>query len=217
MKGESGRCIKSSPAHPKDSQGDKGLGYEVANMYENYVSCSVNHSFTVWAQMNCGIVILEYARAIREGKNPLMEKPGPSVYSGSQLTSVFWVHNVAEHWPEQLNQSQIITCTVSTVGTSFASLLTLMHPSLWNRVNLCLHSCLVSVSSVFSVLLLISLLVLIFKILFHQMLNWSRSRWFKSFSWPYFFLKDDGSPQSFHVLIMHQTLLNPMLAVSESP
>ena len=39
--------------------------------------------------MNRGIVILEFAHAIREEKNPLMEKPGYLVHSGSQLTSFF--------------------------------------------------------------------------------------------------------------------------------
>lgn len=39
--------------------------------------------------MNPGIVILEFAGAIREGKkNPLMEEHGHSVYSGCQLTSL---------------------------------------------------------------------------------------------------------------------------------
>ena len=36
--------------------------------------------------MNCGIVILEFARVIVEEKNPLMEKLSYSVYSGSKLT-----------------------------------------------------------------------------------------------------------------------------------
>ena len=37
--------------------------------------------------MNRGTGLLEYAPAIREEKNPLMEKHGRSVYSGSQLTT----------------------------------------------------------------------------------------------------------------------------------
>lgn len=59
--------------------------------------------------LNLGIVILEFAHAIREEKNPLMEKPGHSVYSGSQLTYIFWAHNVTEPRPDQLKQPQIVT------------------------------------------------------------------------------------------------------------
>ena len=49
---------------------------------ENDVSCSLNHSFS---PMKCGVVVLEYACAIREENNPLVEKPGHSLYSDSQL------------------------------------------------------------------------------------------------------------------------------------
>merc|ERR1712035_273013 len=84
--------------------------------------------------MNPGIVILEYVRTIR-GKN----------CSFSVFDLIFWAHNVAEPRPEQLKKTQIITlppqaCTVGTRHdgciTSSASLLTLMPPSLWNRLNL---------------------------------------------------------------------------------
>ena len=49
MMGESDRCVKSSPARPKDSQWGSGLD-----------------------SMNPDIIILEYVRVIREEKNPLM-------------------------------------------------------------------------------------------------------------------------------------------------
>lgn len=40
--------------------------------------------------MNPGTVIQENVFVIREEQKPLMEKPGHSVYWGSQLTSFFW-------------------------------------------------------------------------------------------------------------------------------
>ena len=42
--------------------------------------------FHNWGSMNLGIVVLDYARTIREEKNPLMREPGHSVHSGTLLT-----------------------------------------------------------------------------------------------------------------------------------
>ena len=124
--GELDHCAKPSPAHPKDSQWGSGLDSVVAI---DVWTCCVSlpeplfHSLSL---MNPGIVILEYARAIREEK-------------------MFWAHIVAEPRPDQLNQPQITAlppkaCKFGTRHdgyiTSSTSLLTLMGPSLWNRVNL---------------------------------------------------------------------------------
>ena len=100
----------------------------------------VTHSFTVWAQWI--VALLSWNMPSGKKKHPLMEKPGHSVYSGSQLTYFFGHITLLTL---ELNQSQIITlapqaCTVSTRHdgciTSSASLLTIILPSLWNRVNL---------------------------------------------------------------------------------
>lgn len=58
---ESGRCVKSSPAHPRNSEWGSGLDSVVANPCVD-VLCSLNHSFS---PMKCGIVILEYTTTAR--------------------------------------------------------------------------------------------------------------------------------------------------------
>ena len=58
----------------------------------------LSHSLSL---MNRGIVILEFTRVIREEKNPLIEKPAHSVYSGCQLTCFFfWAHSDTEPRPD---------------------------------------------------------------------------------------------------------------------
>lgn len=68
-----------------------------------------------------------------------------AVHSSWSADLILGAHAVAEPRPDQLQQPQIIAlppqaCTVGTRHdgciTSSASLPTLMHPSLWNRVNL---------------------------------------------------------------------------------
>lgn len=58
------------------------------SLLENDVLCSLNRSFS-FNPMNPGTVIQENVFVIREEQKPLMEKPGHSVYWGSQLTSFF--------------------------------------------------------------------------------------------------------------------------------
>ena len=52
MMGESGRCVKSSPAHPKDSHWSSGLSGPCGgqSMCDNDVSCSLDPSFSIWAR-----------------------------------------------------------------------------------------------------------------------------------------------------------------------
>ena len=70
MMGESDRCTKSSPAHPKDSHWGKGLTLDsvVANPCVKMCCMLTEPLFHSLSPMNPGIVILEYARAIREEK-----------------------------------------------------------------------------------------------------------------------------------------------------
>lgn len=77
MMEESGCCVKSSPADPKDSHWGSGLDCLI-------VPEPLFHSLSM---MNRGNVILEYTHVIRVEKNSLMEKPAHLVDSGSQLTS----------------------------------------------------------------------------------------------------------------------------------
>ena len=112
------------------------------SMCTSYVSCHLNHSLS---PMNPGIVILEYTHAFTEETNPLMEKPCLSVYSRSQLNSFFghmmflnldltnWIQPKIIMLPRQARMAG--TKHDGCINSS-ASLLTLMCPSLWNRVNL---------------------------------------------------------------------------------
>ena len=109
------------------------------SMCENYVSCSLNHSFTILAR---------WILALSPWNMP--------VPSGKK-TKHWWNNLVIQYiqvvsWPEccwirpdQLNQPQNTTlhpqaCTVGTrhdgCTPSSASFLTWMGPSLWNRVTL---------------------------------------------------------------------------------
>lgn len=107
-------------------------------MYENDASCSLNHSLNL-SPMNPGFVILEYARAIREGKSPLMKKPDKFVDLWCQLTSFFGQVMSLNLDLTNSGDPRIVTlppqaCMIGTRHegciTSSVSLLTLMGPSL---------------------------------------------------------------------------------------
>ena len=87
--GESGCCVGSSQAHAKIITVVKV--WTLSWLVHVWKLCLMlpEPQFHNLSVINRGIVILEYARAIREVKNQLMEKPVHSVYSGSQLTSCF--------------------------------------------------------------------------------------------------------------------------------
>ena len=87
--GDLDHCARPSPEHPKDSQWGSGLDSVVAN------PCVKMMSYAPWTtlsqseldeSLHChlGICLCHQGRT-----NPLMETPGHSVYSGSQLTSFF--------------------------------------------------------------------------------------------------------------------------------
>lgn len=111
-------------------------------MCENGVSCSLSQ-LEPDDSWHCCLEIFPSHQGRR--KNPLMGNPGHSVFSGNQLTS-FQSHAIfAEPRPDQEKQPQISTllpkaCTVGTMHdgciASCASLLHLMYPCLWDRVNL---------------------------------------------------------------------------------
>ena len=114
------------------------------SMSENNVSRSLNHSFTVWAWWI--VALSSWNISVPSGKKKSIDGIIWS-FSIFRLSAdlIFWSDDVAEPRPDQLKQPQIITlppqtCVVDTRHdgciTSSASPLTLVHPSLWNRVNL---------------------------------------------------------------------------------
>ena len=107
-------CVKSSSAHPNNSQ----LSIKLWTLWwpiHTWKWCFMLLE-PLFKRLNLndpGTVIMEPAQAIRKEKNLLVEKSGHWLHSGCQLTSMFWAFNIAERrtW---LNEATLDHNTNST-------------------------------------------------------------------------------------------------------
>ena len=136
--GESGSCVKSSPAHPKDSQWGLRSGLcGGRSMCKNDVSCSLNHSCTVWAWW---IQALSSSNiSVPSGKKKSIDGItwSFSIFRKS-ADLIFWACNVAEPRPDHntalrdlYGRHQAWWVHRFICLSSYP-----VSPSLWNRVNL---------------------------------------------------------------------------------